>query len=133
MAERARALWKDEAFRGRIQAARSAVGYPDKNRTEAVAKRKLRAAAKNFIHRCLVRKNGRKSFDLVGYTAQDLRWHLESKFKEGMSWQNYGLWEIDHVFPISRFPATTPVSVVNALENLQPMWKADNRRKWNRV
>jgi len=133
MAERAKALWKDEDFRARIQTARRARGYPDKNRPEATAKRKLRTAAKNFIRRCLFPKNGCSSFDLLGYSCQDFRSHIELRFQEGMSWKNYGLWEIDHVFPISRFPANTPISVINSLENLQPLWKKDNRKKWSYV
>jgi hypothetical protein len=118
--------WFDPKFRNKIQSARRLAGYPDPNRPDAVARRKLRSAAKNAVHRCL---RGKGVFRLLGYTVDDLKTALEAKFKSGMSWLNYGLWEIDHKRPISSFPPGTPVAVINALENLQPLWKAENRKK----
>lgn len=132
---RAKALWRDPAFRKRIQAARASAGYPDKNRPEAVGRRKARAAVKNSLSRCLRiagEKRGR-TFAVLGYTPDDLRRHLESLFAPGMSWENYGEWEIDHKYPISAFPLGTGIDVINALANLQPLWKIDNRRKRARV
>lgn len=133
MADRARALWGCPEFRSKIQSARQAAGYPDTNRPEAVAKRKMRTACKNWIRRSLFPKNGACSSTILGYTANELKVYIESKFQEGMSWLNYGDWEVDHIFPVSRFPIGTPVAVVNALENLQPLWTPENRRKGNQV
>lgn len=50
-------------------------------------------------------KNGRHWEDLVGYTRQELKQHLETLFTEGMSWDNYGKfgWHIDHILPLSFF------------------------------
>jgi hypothetical protein len=39
-----------------------------------------------------------------------------------MSWENYGEWHIDHIRPLSSFEPDTPVSIVCALDNLQPLW-----------
>lgn len=39
-----------------------------------------------------------------------------------MSWDNYGDWHIDHIKPVSCFDKTTLPSIVNALENLRPLW-----------
>lgn len=51
-----------------------------------------------------------------------------------MSWYNYGDWEIDHIIPVSSFNLeTTPPSVVNSLDNLQPLWKIENIKKSNNV
>lgn len=119
-------LWTDPAFKAKIQAARKDAGYPDKNRPEATTKRKLYAAAKNAVHRCI---RGCGTIRLLGYSLAELKACLESKFQAGMSWDNYGTWEIDHRFPVSKFPPKTPVSVINALDNLQPLWKTDNRKK----
>ncbi|WP_214293962.1 hypothetical protein, partial [Escherichia coli] len=41
----------------------------------------------------------------LGYTTEDLNLHIESLFDDGMSWDNYGLWVIDHILPISRLLA----------------------------
>ena len=71
----------------------------------------------------------------LGYSIDELREHLESRFQEGMSWDNHGRdgWHIDHVKPVSMFDYNS----VNdsgfrecwALANLQPLWAADNIRK----
>jgi len=40
-----------------------------------------------------------------------------------MSWDNHGEWHIDHIKPVSKFDKETPMSIVNALSNLQPLWE----------
>ena len=66
---------------------------------------------------------------MLGYSAEDLKNHMESLFLEGMSWENWGLWEIDHIRPISSFERTTDPKIVNSLTNLQPLWRKDNIAK----
>lgn len=67
----------------------------------------------------------------LGYSSRQLYEHLESRFLSGMSWQNFGLkgWHIDHIRPIASFELTEPMSVVSALDNLQPLWAHDNLSK----
>jgi hypothetical protein len=62
------------------------------------------------------------TIDLLGYSAIELKNHITSLFTEGMSWDNYGQWHIDHVKPVSKFDKETSMNVVNALSNLQPLW-----------
>jgi hypothetical protein len=128
MAARARTRNADPEFRERLISARKAAGYPDSNREEAVALRKMRTAVKNSLHRCL-RLDESAGMASLEYNHHSLKTHLESLFESGMSWSNYGLWEIDHIFPISKFPPGTPLKTINALNNLQPLWKAANRKK----
>lgn len=59
---------------------------------------------------------------LLGYSANDLKKHLENLWTVGMSWDNYGDWHIDHIKPVSHFDKTTLPSIVNSLENLRPLW-----------
>jgi len=74
---------------------------------------------------------------LLGYTVEDLIKHLESKFKTGMTWENYGsYWHIDHIKPKTWFqynsvedPAFRDCWI---LENLQPLEAIENSRKGNR-
>lgn len=70
-----------------------------------------------------------KTINLLGYSAIQLKIHIESLFTEGMSWDNYGQWHIDHIKPVSKFDPDTPMNIVNALSNLQPLWGSDNIRK----
>lgn len=83
---------------------------------------KWRLLLNNTLKRIGKKKEG-TTIELLGYTAIDLKLHLESLFTEGMSWKNYGEWHIDHIIPISKFDTSTPVNVINSLSNLQPLWK----------
>jgi len=78
-------------------------------------------------------KAGRTWETLVGYTLQELKSHLEARFLPGMSWENYGAWHIDHIRPRASFTFTSPedegFKQCWALDNLQPLWAADNIRK----
>lgn len=78
-------------------------------------------------------KNGQHWEDLVGYTLDDLKKRLESKFVDGMSWENMSRWHVDHVAPKVRFHyknANDPeFRICWGLENLQPLWAQDNRLK----
>ena len=86
-------------------------------------------------------KNGNKSkstLDLIGCSVEDLMKHLESKFQEGMSWDNYGRkgWHIDHIRPCASFDLLNEEEqkICFNYSNLQPLWAIDNLRKsdkWN--
>jgi len=62
------------------------------------------------------------TIDLLGYSAEDLRAHIEALWVSGMSWDNHGEWHIDHKRPMNSFGPSTPPSIVNALSNLRPLW-----------
>ena len=78
-------------------------------------------------------KGGRAWEQLLGYTLEDLRNRLENQFSDGMTWDNYGKWHLDHRTPISAFNFTDASHVdfqkCWALDNLQPMWATENLRK----
>lgn len=82
-------------------------------------------------------KHGRHWEDLVPYTLDQLHAHLESQFKSGMSWDNYGLWHIDHKTPVSVFnfikPEDSDFKKCWALNNLQPLWARENCSKGKRI
>ncbi len=83
-------------------------------------------------------KNGRHWETLVGYTADQLKRHLEKLFKSGMTWENYGsYWWIDHKIPISAFNFERPEDIdfkrCWSLRNLQPLEAKQNRVKHDKV
>ena len=82
-------------------------------------------------------KNGRHWETLVKYSLKELMDHLESQFKQGMSWDNYGEWHIDHKIPISSFHFNSPKEKdfleCWSLKNLQPLWKQENLSKGNKL
>lgn len=71
--------------------------------------------------------------DFLGCTSDELKIYLESKFKPGMSWDNYGVhgWHIDHIKPCAKFDMTDPEEQRRCFHytNLQPLWATENRRK----
>ena len=74
-----------------------------------------------------------RTFEALGYTADELREHIASQFVEGMSWENYAYdtWHIDHIKPIKAFmdEGIKDPAIINALSNLQPLWAEDNMQK----
>jgi hypothetical protein len=83
------------------------------------------------------KKAGRSWESLVGYSLNDLIIHIERQFVPGMSWDNIGLWEIDHIRPRVMFQyadADDPAfKECWALTNLRPLWAKDNRSKHAQV
>lgn len=95
---------------------------------------RMRAGLANSLKQ---KKKGRHWETLVGYTVEDLYKHLESKFTDGMSWENMGEWHIDHIVPVSRFKYNNTddpeFKVCWGLNNLQPFWAKDNLSKLNKT
>ena len=77
-----------------------------------------------------------RSYELVGCSIDELKAHLESQFKEGMSWENYGRygWHIDHIKPLAKFSLSERENQLKAFnwKNLQPLWAEENHRKSSR-
>lgn len=79
-------------------------------------------------------KNGSAVKDL-GCSVSHFMSYLESLFKSGMSWANYGFgegkWNIDHIKPISSFKLQNREEFLKACHytNLQPLWHIENIRK----
>lgn len=76
-------------------------------------------------------------FQMLGYSPEDLRDHLEKQFNRGMSWCAFmrGEIHIDHVVPVSAYDLGSEEEVIRcwSLPNLQPLWARDNMRKAKRL
>lgn len=74
---------------------------------------------------------------IIGCSVSEARKHFEDKFTDGMDWLNYGRggWELDHVIPWKKFDITKDDEKKKCyhISNLQPLWKADNIRKRDRI
>jgi len=62
------------------------------------------------------------TIEQLGYSAEQLKIHMQNLFTIGMSWENHGEWHIDHIKPVTSFDKMTPANIVCALTNLQPLW-----------
>ena len=96
--------------------------------------RRLATNLRSRINKAL---NGAYKVDSIignlGCTPNDLKKHLENQFKEGMTWDNYGLkgWHMDHIKPLDIFNLQNIDQFKKACHytNLQPLWAKDNLSK----
>ena len=83
------------------------------------------------------KKGGVHCFDLVPYTLEDLKRHLESLWEPWMNWGNYGkgpgCWAIDHKRPVVSFTFVSPKDLAFqecwSLNNLRPLCYIENSKK----
>lgn len=88
----------------------------------------IRKYIKNAIKRAGCNKKS-KTANILGLTPKRFREYLESKFKTGMSWDNYGDWHIDHIIPMAAAKNEFEAEILNHHLNLQPMWADNNLKK----
>lgn len=114
------------------------LGYRQKERSTPQGK--LNHNIGNGI-RSMLRGNKNKQHweNIVGYTVEQLKEHLEKQFKQGMTWGNYGLygWHVDHIIPKISFIYNSykepQFKECWSLDNLQPLWAEDNLKKASKV
>jgi len=98
--------------------------------------RRIRARVDARIRDALRAVGAGKPYGLfrhMGYTAEQLKKHIERTFLPGMTWQNMHLWHIDHIVPVAAFGPTDVGSAAFkrcwALSNLRAAWASDNLSK----
>ena len=71
------------------------------------------------------------TLELLGCSIEFLKTYLEKKFTEGMSWENYGSWHVDHIRPCASFDLSDPdqQKICFHYTNLQPLWAFENQSK----
>lgn len=139
----------------KVSSVRSAPSQSKENRRSAELNRKTpenRKKRRDYHHKTKVARNisrrmrhslngsqKSKSWELlVDFSLEELKIHLETRFRDGMTWENYGhFWHIDHIHPISKFRITSEdcADFKNcwSLENLQPLLAIENLSKGNKI
>jgi hypothetical protein len=95
---------------------------------------KIKDGMRKRILEVLKRDGGKKTqrtMKLVGCTVEELKQHIEKKFKPGMSWKKRHLFHIDHIIPCASFDLTKLSQQKKCFHytNLQPLWAIDNIKK----
>jgi hypothetical protein len=86
------------------------------------------------IRRLLMeKKGGKKTLDIVGLNSDNFRNYIEKLFSEGMTWDNYGSWHLDHIRPICLAKTEEEILKYNHYTNLQPLWAEDNLKKNKKI
>ena len=109
--------------------------YTKRRRQEDVNFR-VASNIRSRVHDAILSKNkvGSAVKDL-GCSIGQFRLYIENQFVDGMSWDNYGEWHLDHVMPLSSFNLEDRSEFLTACNwlNYQPLWATDNLRKGNRA
>lgn len=71
--------------------------------------------------------------ELIGIDYISFKEYFENLFCEGMSWENYGEWQVDHIVPLSSAKSKDEIYELAKYTNLQPLWKIDNKKKSNKL
>lgn len=106
----------------------------EKNRKLTDPQFKLIKTLRSRLASVIKRQNISKSnstIDLLGCSVSFLKEYLESKFKEGMTWENHGEWHIDHIRPCASFNLLDEEEKKKCFHytNLQPLWAYENLSK----
>lgn len=95
--------------------------------------RNIRARTRLFL-KSKTSYNKSQSFkNYIGCDIETLKLYLESKFKPGMSWENYGKWHIDHIVPLNSAKNVDEMYQLCHYNNLQPLWAEENISKGGSV
>ena len=94
---------------------------------------RLRHNLSTRLYMAVSKKVG-NTFELVGCSKEDLETFLEAEFTEGMTWENYGMWHVDHMRPCCAFDLEDPEEQKKCFHwtNLQPLWASANCSKGGR-
>lgn len=105
------------------------------NREQMYEERRFAARCRRLLTRAL-KDTGQckiaKTEAMLGYKFLEIKNHIESH----QNWENLKNtnWNIDHIFPICAFMeyGIKDMKIINSLDNLQPLSKADNLKKTNK-
>ena len=99
------------------------------------SKMAIRKNISNAFNRQGYKKNSRTE-QILGCSFDELKLHLESKFENWMTWDNYGKydknilnygWDIDHIITTSSATTEEELIQLNHFSNLQPLCSKTNR------
>lgn len=96
--------------------------------------------ARQYVRDSLNRRKIRKCdkfINLLGCSVDALKQYIESQFKSGMTWENYGYygWHIDHIKPCASFDLSKEEEQRKCFHfsNLQPLWATENLKKGSKI
>jgi len=118
---------KDECLEWHREKRRTDVKF----RLTGVLRCRLRMALKGLT-------KSASTMEMLGCSTEELKRHLELRWRDGMTWENYGGkygWQIDHIIPCASFDLTREEEQRKCFHfsNLQPLWAVDNRAKGTKL
>ena len=73
--------------------------------------------------------------ELIGCSKNKFIEYFNDKLNDNMTLDNYGEWEIDHIYPLSKINYSDVEEIKKYFNytNLQPLFKIDNLIKYNKI
>ncbi len=96
---------------------------------------KIKDSISGLIRSSIVSKGYKKLYrteSILCCTIDEFKDYIQSKFLDGMTWENHGEWHLDHKTPVSWAISESEVYELNHYKNFQPLWKTENLIKGNR-
>jgi hypothetical protein len=95
---------------------------------------KIRATLRSRLNSAIkINQKAGSAVSDLGCSIDELKSYLESKFEDGMTWDNWTRdgWHIDHIKPLASFDLTNEEQFKKACHysNLQPLWAEENLKK----
>jgi hypothetical protein len=94
---------------------------------------RIRNLVRNTFRKSGYTKPSEGTEKILGCSFNELKFHLESKFVDGMNWENRGKWHIDHIIPLSSANTKEELIGLSHYSNLQPLWAEDNMKKGDKI
>lgn len=121
---------KEYKFRNKHKLKKERIEYYQKKKNDPIwrAARNLRKRLKKQLDKGF--RNG-PTISMLGCTIIEFRDYIAKQFDQGMTWDNYGEWHLDHIKPVCSFDLTDTeqVALINHYSNLRPLWAKDNIAK----
>jgi hypothetical protein len=90
----------------------------------------LRARIREYL---IGESKGKRTKEIVGLDKMEFKLYIQNKFVDGMSWENYGKWHLDHIKPLCIAKDNEEALLLNHHTNLQPLWAEDNLKKGKKI
>lgn len=78
-------------------------------------------------------KKKKRTIEYLGCSILFYKGFLQNKFKEGMNWNNYGDWYIDHIIPLASANTEEELIKLFHYTNTQPLWAEENIKKSDKI
>ena len=131
-----RQLWQKEYFQNNKREYKEYRQQHKKERNDKLRQKyvmdsnyKLEVILRSRIHKALKRNSKRgTTVELLGCPIKFLKKYLGKRFEKGMTWQNQGLWHVDHIIPCKNFNLSKKSEQKKCFHytNLQPLWAKEN-------
>jgi len=104
-----------------------------KNDSLFALKKRLRVLIRGSFRKSGYTNFSTRTEEIIGISYNDFKLYMESKFVDGMNWENRDLWHIDHIIPLSTAKSEQELIALSHYTNLQPLWAIDNLKKGDKI